>query len=103
MSNKFLEVIVEIGKAAEAQLEKAETKEEYAFLLGHINMAAAISHGILNSKSNTQVIEINFNFKEAKQAYEEAKEQTQEYHQMSLDELFPELMKLLKQINDKKE
>ena len=103
MSNKFLEVIVEIGKAAEAQMEKAETKEDYAFLLGHVNMAAAISHGILNSKSNTQVIEINFNFKEAKQAYEEAKEQTQEYHQMSLDELFPELMKLLKQINDKKE
>lgn len=103
MSNKFLEVIVEIGKAAEAQMEKAETKEDYAFLLGHVNMAAAISHGILNSKSNTQVIEINFNFKEAKQAYEEAKEQEQEYHQMSLDELFPELMKLLKQINDKKE
>lgn len=101
--NNFLNMIIEIGKAAEAQMEKAETKEDYAFLLGHVNMAAAISSGILNSKSNARVIQINFNFKEAKQAYEEAKEQTQEYHQMSLDELFPELMKLLKQINDKKE
>ena len=103
IENNFLDMIIEIGKAAEAQMEKADTKEDYAFLLGHVNMATAIASGILNSKSNARVIQIDFDLKNAKRAYKEAKEQEQEYHQMSLDELFPELMKLLKQINDKKE
>ena len=82
------EVIATIGELAEKKLPKAKTEAEYAFLLGHINMAAAISYGCA---INNNQIEINLNYDGCKKAYKAANKKEETFHQISLEEILPEI------------
>ena len=96
----LVEVIMNIGRAAESQIEQATSKDEYAFYLGHINIAASILNALSN---NSLTVEISLDYdhvlkmyKEAKQEYEESKANEK---QISLNDLYPELMQKLDKIN----
>lgn len=82
------EVIATIGRLAEKKLPKAKTEAEYAFLLGHINMAAAISYACAMHDNQ---IEINLNYDGCKKAYEAVNKKEETIHQISLEELLPEI------------
>lgn len=94
------EIVVKIGKIAEEKLKTAKTNEEHAFLFGHVTFAAALAYGLTKGK-----IEINFDYKESKKTYNKAQQiydnlQNKKVHQIDMDELFPELFKLLKKLNN---
>lgn len=94
------EILTKLGSIAEEKMQKTEDEEQYAFLFGHVNVAAALVAGLQNN-----VININFNYEESKKAYENTKKVyksiSKKIHQIDMDELFPELLKLLKTIKDK--
>lgn len=98
------EMIVKIGTTAEEKMESATTAEEYAFLFGNLNVAAALASAI-NRSSKT--IHLSLDYGKALTAYKaskkEAEEAKKEYHQISLDELFPKLFKALKAVLEEDE
>lgn len=98
------QAIIHLGSLAEEKMENATTAEEYAFLLGNLNIAAALTKALHDSKCQ---VHISMNYKNAKKAYQSAKreyeeEQAQEYHQTSMDELFPKLFETLKAVFEEK-
>lgn len=95
------QAIIHLGMLAEEKMEDATSSEEYAFLLGNLNIAAALSKAMHDGKCQ---IHISMEYEQAKKAYlaakreTEAKEQEEECHQISMEELFPKLFKALKTV-----
>lgn len=93
------EAIIRIGQMAEKHMLDAENAEEYAFLFGNLNLASSLAHAIANGKHE---IHISLEYDTAMKAYTEAKKQAEEieeeFHQISMDELFPKLFKALKSV-----
>lgn len=78
------EVLEKIGESA-FDLAKKSTGEEKAFYLGMINIVSAITE-----PETPGIIRICMNYEKVKNEYESAMNQTKE-HQITFEELFPEL------------
>lgn len=93
------DAIIKLGQMAEKRMETAETHEECAFLFGNLNLAAALAAAL---SSNKPEIHISLDYKTAWKSYYSAKKQAEEfkkeYHQISMEELFPKLFKALKSV-----
>ena len=103
--NDIADIVVQIGKMAEERMEDAETAEEYAFLFGHLNLAACI----LNAQHrNDGVIKISLTYDSARKAYESSKKKVEEKTtkeetlegQMDIDDIIPGLLDSLKEIKE---
>lgn len=100
----IFEAIRTIGQIAEYNMENAESEEEWAFLFGHVNMAAALLSAMQNADGPIVKCEISMDYEHACKAYKAAKELFEDDddedapHQISMEELFPELFKTIKQI-----
>ena len=100
LASGILDAVIRIGKMAEERMSDVETSEEYAFLLGHVNVAAAIAHGA----HNNGITKVNLDYNKAKKAYQEANaeaEVEEEWHQISMEELFPAFLEALKSTAEK--
>ena len=103
-----LDLIIQCGKVAEKRLEKATDKEEYAFLLGHINLVAALTSALLDAKLYKKVVPVglDFNYDRVRTAYKEAQEEAQEEttnaHQISIEEFMEALQKVVEAKQPKK-
>lgn len=98
------ETIIKLGIMAEEKMQNAKTEEEYAFLFGHVNMAAALGHAIAHKSG---AVHISMDYKSALNAYKESKKENEtdeedEYEQISMEELFPILFEALKTASKKK-
>ena len=99
-----LDLIIQCGKVAEKRLEKATDKEEYAFLLGHINLVAALTSALLDAKLYKKPVPVNldFNYARVRAVYKEAKEETTDVHQISIEEFMEALQKVVEAKQPKK-
>lgn len=99
-----LDLIIQCGKVAEKRLEKATDKEEYAFLLGHINLVAALTSALLDAKLYKKVVPVglDFNYDRVRAAYKEAQEETTNAHQISIEEFMEALQKVVEAKQPKK-
>lgn len=97
-------LITAIGTIAEEQLTNAENKEEYAFIFGHMHCAALLNSAI----DEPGAVKVCFDYKTAHKAYLECKqeyednEKESEEHQLSMEELYPEIFKAIDAYLDKK-
>jgi hypothetical protein len=88
-------LIATLGQIADEQLNNAQNKEEYAYIFGHIHCAALLISAI----DNPGAVKVSFNYKIAHEAYLEAaqeyenNEKESEEHQLSMEELYPEIFK----------
>lgn len=107
----ILDLIIKLGLMAESRMENATDSEEYAFLFGNINMAAALASALHHAeKNNGTTAPISLDYEDALNAYKEAKQEAEEieeaeecpFKQMDLEELFPLLFEALKAISKKK-
>lgn len=102
---KLDKAIIELGIMAEKKMQDAETEEEYAFLFGHVNMAAALAQAIHHTEG---AIHISMDYEDAHKSYQEAKAEHEEdeeecpFKQISMEELFPLLFEALKSATEKK-
>lgn len=102
----ILGAIQTIGQMAENKMENAENEKEWAFLFGHVNMAASLLTAIENANGPIVNCGISMNYEHAREAYKATKECFEENddddedtsHQVSMEELFPELFKTIKHI-----
>lgn len=101
--NDIADIVVQIGKMAEKRMEDAETAEEYAFLFGHLNLAACI----LNAQHrNDDVVRISLTYDSARKAYESSKKKIEEKTaeeeilegQMDMDDIVSGIFDSLKEI-----
>lgn len=102
-----LDLIIQCGKVAEKRLEKATDKEEYAFLLGHINLVAALTSALLDAKLYKKAVPVNldFNYDRVRTTYtacKEAQEETTDVHQISIEEFMEALQKVVEAKQPKK-
>lgn len=94
--------ITQLGIMAEDKMKDATSSEEYAFLFGNLNLAAALSTAIAR---NNGEIHISLEYEKALNSYKQAqkhlkthKDTEEEYHQISMEEFFPKLFKALKTV-----
>lgn len=99
-----LDLIIQCGKVAEKRLEKATDKEEYAFLLGHINLVAALTSALLDAKLYKKVVPVglDFNYDRVRAAHKETQEETTNAHQISIEEFMEALQKVVEAKQPKK-
>lgn len=97
-------LIATIGAIAEKQLNNAQNKEEYAYIFGHIHCAALLVSAI----DEPGAVKVYFDYQTAHKAYLDAKqeyennEKESEEHQLSMEELYPEIFKALDAYFEKK-
>lgn len=97
-------LITTIGAIAEEQLDNAENKEEYAYIFGHMHCAALLVSAI----SEPGDVKVYFDYKTAHKTYLECKqeyennEKESEEHQLSMEELYPEIFKAVDAYLNKK-
>ena len=99
----IVDAIETIGQMAEDALSNAKSKEEYAFLFGHVNMAAALTYAVHHADEDSNIVkcEISLDYDNALNKYNQARKEHYEANQMHLEELFPELFKALDEIKAK--
>lgn len=89
------DLIITLGQIADEQLNNAQNKEEYAYILGHVHCAALL----VSAMDNPGAVKVSFNYKAAHKAYLETKqeyennEKESKEHQLSMEELYPEIFK----------
>lgn len=97
-------LIAALGQIAEEHLNNAQNKEEYAYIFGHIHCAALLVSAI----DDPGVVKVSFNYKTAHEAYLESKQEYEnnkkesEEHQLSMEELYPEIFKAVDAYLNKK-
>ena len=88
-------LITTLGQIAEKQLNNAQNKEEYAYIFGHLHCAALLISAI----DEPGAVKVCFDYKLAHKAYLECKQESEnnekesEEHQLSMEELYPEIFK----------
>lgn len=102
-----LDLIIQCGNVAEKRLEKATDKEEYAFLLGHVNLVAALTSALLDAKLYKKAVPVNLDFnydrvRTTYAVYKEAQEETTDAHQISIEEFMEALQKVVEAKQPKK-
>lgn len=68
--NSVLDMLDAIGIEAENRIDSAKSAEEYAFYLGHINIAAALTYA---NKKHVKQFKFNMCYDAVKRDYENAK------------------------------
>jgi hypothetical protein len=107
----IVDLVDKIADVIEEQLndcDKESDKEQYAFLFGQLALTAILSDALHTEKSCKR-LHLMLNYTSAHQAYLEARqecdskeESSEKEHQISMEELFPDLLKALDEYFEKK-
>lgn len=100
----ILDLISKIGETAEEQLKHAENEEEYAFIFGHVALANVLCYAIAESNAGINKIQLSFDYSAVHQSYLDSLQECEkeENAQISMEEYFPELFKILDKYFEKK-
>ena len=99
------DLIQQIGEIAEKNMEKADSQEEQAFLLGHVNFSASLLYALRHAQqTGIKRMSISLDYEEVLKEYLKSKakqEEPEETEQISMAELFPKLFAMLLAENKK--